>query len=346
MILALQDESGQYGYGEGTPRHYVTGETLEGCLGAAEELGRQIVSRGRIETFGELLTVLRRLGEQSLFAEHPSAFCAGEIACLDLWGRLTGTPLAALFDPSCSTAPVTYSAVLPQVTADVYEQLLELTARHTMEYVKIKVGTNDDLARIKRARERLGATVDIRLDANGAFDVAGALVLLHGAARHRISAIEQPVPKDDIEGLREVAQGDGALVIADESMCTRQDAERLIASDACGGFSVRLAKCGGFVKSREIIQLAASHGIAVQIGCHVGETAILSAAGRHLAALCPGYRYLEGALSRFVLEEDISTTAVEFGAGGRAPFLPGPGLGIDIDPERFARHAIPVASLH
>ena len=63
----------------------------------------------------------------------------------------------------------------------------------------------------------------------------------------------------------------------------------------------------------------------------MGETGILSAAGRHLAALTPGYTCLEGSFSKFVLKEDIVSEDISFGAGGKAPLLGGIGLGLDVN---------------
>src|SRR5207248_4138084 len=62
-------------------------------------------------------------------------------------------------------------------------------------------------------------------------------------------------------------------------------------------FNVRLSKCGGFIPSLRLAQLARQHGLGYQLGCQVGETALLSAAGRHFATSVAGIRYLEGSRS-------------------------------------------------
>ena len=74
-----------------------------------------------------------------------------------------------------------------------------------------------------------------------------------------------------------------------------------------------------------------SHGGLLQIGCHVGETAILSAAGRNLATLCPVASYLEGSFSEYLLTEDLSIQDISFGPQGHAYILSEPGHGINFD---------------
>jgi len=83
--------------------------------------------------------------------------------------------------------------------------------------------------------------------------------------------------------------------------------------------------------------LARQHGLACQLGCQVGETAVLSAAGRHFATRVGGLRYLEGSYDRHLVREALATHDVSFGWGGRAAALSGPGLGITIDPAALER---------
>jgi muconate cycloisomerase len=69
----------------------------------------------------------------------------------------------------------------------------------------------------------------------------------------------------------------------------------------------------------------------------VGETAVLSAAGRHFAASVGGLRYLEGSYDRHLVRESLATRDLTFGWGGWAPALPGPGLGIVLDARALER---------
>jgi muconate cycloisomerase len=110
-------------------------------------------------------------------------------------------------------------------------------------------------------------------------------------------------------------------------------------------FNVRVSKCGGLARSHAIARRAAAAGVGVQVGSQVGETAILSAAGRHLAAALPEVAFVEGSFGTLLLAEDVSVESVRFGHLGEAPLLTGPGLGIRVVEARLRRRALAVREL-
>jgi muconate cycloisomerase len=179
--------------------------------------------------------------------------------------------------------------------------------------------------------------MDLRLDANEAWQADDLPRKLEPLLRNRISCIEQPVPHHQLESLAEVRRQQAVPIMLDESLTSLQDAQRAIALDACDLFNIRLSKCGGFLASLELAALAHVSGVGYQLGCHPGETGILSAAGRHWAASVRGIRYLEGSYDRHLLRELVTCEDVTFGYGGRAPALRRPGLGVTIVPDVLAR---------
>ena len=178
-----------------------------------------------------------------------------------------------------------------------------------MRFVKLKVGTDSDLETLRLARDELGYDVDIRVDANSAWTPSEAIARLREMQPYRISAVEQPVAKADFAGLKQVSEAIQIPVIADESLCNEDDARRLIDLKACRGFNIRLSKCGGLGTATRIRQMAETAGILCQLGCHVGETSILSAAGRHFALTVPHLSYVEGSYSPYLLVRDVVVPA-------------------------------------
>jgi L-Ala-D/L-Glu epimerase len=126
-------------------------------------------------------------------------------------------------------------------------------------------------------------------------------------------------------------------LMLDESLCGAVDAERAVAGKYADLFNIRLSKCGGFTPSLRLAQFARRHGLGYQLGCQVGETALLSAAGRHFAASARDIRYVEGSYDRHLVKEALGTTDITFGWGGWAPALTGAGLGINVDPAALER---------
>jgi muconate cycloisomerase len=141
------------------------------------------------------------------------------------------------------------------------------------------------------------------------------------------------VPHEEVEALGEIRPRLGVPVMLDESLCGRPDAERAIEKGLADILNVRLSKCGGLIPSLEVAALAFRNGLKVQLGCHPGETAVLSAAGRHFASNVKDLRYVEGSYDRHVLAANVvvAENDISFGYGGRAKPLDGAGLGIAVD---------------
>ena len=339
VVVVAVDESGLVGYGEGTPRVFVTGETLDKTIEAAHSLAGRLAPN-QFHTFKGLSDYLEITGSLELSQQYPSAWCALELAVLDLWAKREGKPLWQLFAQKPTADPCVYSAVIPVVAEQPLSQLLNMIKKLRLEFVKLKIADKDSgISTVKLARKILGPNVDLRVDCNGAFSPDEAIAFIEEVQPFGISTIEQPVQKTDISGLGFVSSQSRIPVIADESMCTLEDAMQLIERKACKGFSIKLSKCGGFIKCLKLLDIAKANGIFCQISCHIGETAILTAAGRHFYALSHQCKYLEGSFSKYLLKEDIVTKDISFGLKGYAPLFTDPGLGIEVDESILKRWA-------
>ena len=146
-----------------------------------------------------------------------------------------------------------------------------------------------------------------------------------------ITAVEQPVPHEQIDGLAKIRRKIAVPIMLDESLCSLNDARRAVEQGACDLFNVRISKCGGFINSLKIAAVADQAGLGYQLGCQVGESGILSAAGRHFASSVAGIRYLEGSFDRFLVRERLTVEDLTFKRRGYAGELTGPGLGIEVD---------------
>jgi L-alanine-DL-glutamate epimerase-like enolase superfamily enzyme len=329
LVLRVTTGDAITGFGEGVPRAFVTGEVLSDSLSFLRETLGPALLTGEFHSPQALLKSLETLYQQTQAQRYPAAFCALETALLDAAGRTWDMPVADLIGSKLRTS-LEYSAVIPLMSPEQMQHLFLLVKMNHMHFVKIKVGTDSDLETLHLARESLGSEVDIRVDANSAWTPSEAIARLKEMEPYRISAVEQPVAKDDFVGLKRVSEGVKIPVIADESLCNEDDARRLIELKACRIFNIRLSKCGGLMAATRIRRMAEAAGILCQLGCHVGETSILSAAGRHFALTMPQLSYVEGSISPFLLVRDVVSQPVFFNGGGMADELPGPGLGIEV----------------
>ncbi|MBT8407409.1 MAG: hypothetical protein KJP05_08125 [Deltaproteobacteria bacterium] len=334
LVVKVVTDSGVAGYGEGIARKYVTGETTESCLVFLQDQLIPKINGFQVDSPTDLVEKLPELFSEDRRVQAPAACCALELAILDAAGKAWGQSLAHLLGGA--DQPLVYSAVIPMMPQPSFLRLLSLIRKVEMPFVKLKVGNERDLECLSVAREILGPEIDIRVDANGAWDAEEAEERIAAMKPYGISAVEQPVPKDDIMGLRQVAERVELPVIADESLCVERDAEHLAALGACQVFNLRLSKCGGILAALRLYEIGRNQGIDAQLGCQVGETGILAAAGRQLAA-SRKMLYLEGSYSTYLLREDIVNEPVEFGSGGVAKPLEGHGLGISVNEETLQR---------
>lgn len=329
LVVRLTTDQGNFGYGEGVPRDFVTGESLSASLAFwHHELGPALLQAPAASP-DTLLTNLAALQKRFAATTAPGAFCALEMACLEAAGRTWGRSVADFLGPR-RKGNITYSAVLPLSAGPQLSQLLQLVQALDLRQVKVKVGEDNDLETLALIRRKLGEEADLRVDANGAWSVAEAIPRIREMESFHLSAVEQPVAKDDFAGLRQVREAVNVPLMADESLCTLEDARRLIDLEACQMFNIRLSKCGGLTNAIRLKEMADAAGIRCQLGCHVGETSILAAAGRHFAFTQETLAYLEGSFAPYLLNRDPVQESVVFGHGGVGLPLSGPGLGINV----------------
>jgi L-alanine-DL-glutamate epimerase-like enolase superfamily enzyme len=348
LVVACRLADGTTGWGEGVPRDYVTGETIDGTFDqlAASDLAQQLGAR--CETFADAIALAQQL-ELSPAADDPrgmhgnAARCAVELSILDAAGRHFHEPLARVTELLDAAAPihqrrdrVRYSTA---ITAEgCFQEIVSAWKMRLYGFAQCKLkvampGQNDP-ARLRRIRRILGRNVDLRVDANAGWPSADAAERIAALEPYAITAVEQPVAHDEVQALPELGRRVNVPIMLDESLCSRTDAEQAVAEDWCDLFNLRISKCGGFIRTLELAAFAAQHGLGYQLGCQVGETGILSAAGRHFACSVARIRYLEGSYDHHLVREWLTREDLTFGYGGRAPALERPGLGVEIDAQR------------
>ena len=345
VVVRLTGSDGLRAYGEGLPRAYVTGEDVAGVV---ETLGGRIgpevmklefgSGMGAVEQIGSFVEEwTERLSKGTDVVAWNATMCALELALLDWAFRRSGESIASWLGPV--RGHVMYTGLIDATDPHIARATAERYIQAGFTNLKVKVGVEGDVVRVKAVRDVAGEDVEIRVDANGAWSGQKAVSALNQLRAFDITAVEQPVAASDLEGMRRVRQETGLNVIADESLVTFDDAVNLIREQACDVFNVRISKCGGLLSSLRIAELGLEAGVKVQVGAQVGETSLLSAAGRHLAAHLPEVEYVEGSFGTHLLSEDITRDPVMFGYEGRGGLVLGAGLGVEVDDETLERLA-------
>ncbi len=345
IVIRCKLSDGSTGWGEGVPRDYVTGETIDSAMAlvARSELPSQF---SPCDSFEQAV----QLAERIRLAEVPgddrqcqgnAARCAVELAVLDAFGRAFGEPLMnvtkmlapELYQPR---QRVQYSGVI--LSAKGWKARAYAVAQRLLGFqqLKVKVGMTgqDDAERVRLIRRWAGTKMDLRVDANEAWNVAECVERIHALVPFGITCVEQPVSHKQVAGLAGIRKQLRTPIMLDESFCSMVDAKQAIENQWCDLFNLRLSKCGGFIPTLRLAQYAKQHNIGYQLGCQVGESAILSAAGRHFATSVAGICYVEGSYDRRLVFDWLTEEDITFGRGGYAPALVGCGLGVTVEPVR------------
>lgn len=326
IIVKVTLDSGQTGYGEGLPREYVTGETVASAVEVIRSKVMPLLLSREFSSAQDIVQFVSHLSHQ-VSACAGAAQCAVELACLDAAGKAAGVSVSE-FIGGRKRHKVYYTGVIgagPVTKVIKYGFLYRFGG---FKYVKLKVGGPNDIDKLKALRQIVGYGVDIRVDANCAWTVDEAVKMIAQMRRLGVRTVEQPLPAADIEGLKKLTRDTGVTISVDESLSTVADAQLLIREKACSMFNIRISKCGGIFASQRLYETARRNGIKCQLGCQVGETSILSAAGRHLALLWDDVEYVEGSYGTLLLRQDIACKKVMFGLRGAGGPITGPGLGI------------------
>jgi muconate cycloisomerase len=336
------------GYGEGLPRDYVTGETIESALDLLKrsDLSSQFESCG---DFAAAVAMAERLRLSPVEGDDRecmgnAARCAVELAILDAYGKAFGEPLSVvtrMLTPELYKVRdrIRYSGIIA-TSKGVRARGVALVMRlFGFRDIKVKVGIpgHNDRRRLRAIRRCVGSMMDIRVDANEAWSPDEAVDRIRALRPARISSVEQPVAHEHLNRLADIRKEVQTPIMLDESLCSMVDARRAFDLQACDAFNLRISKCGGFIPTLRLAEFARQHGLSYQLGCQVGETAILTAAGRHFAGSVTDLRAAEGSYDRHLVKEALGTEDLTFEKGGLAPMLVGSGLGMTVDTEALPR---------
>jgi L-Ala-D/L-Glu epimerase len=348
LIVRCVLADGTEGFGEGVPREYVTSESAESALELLKksDLAAQLTP---CEDFAQAVAMIERIQPAAVPGDERgcqgnAARCALELALLDAYGRKYYEPLSTvtrllapdIYEPK---PRVRYSGALTTSRGRKARLGAMIMRLYGIKQLKVKVGIPgyEDVPRLRAIRRWAGRAMDIRVDANAAWPANEAAARIRELEPFGISVVEQPVSHENVSTLAEIRRQVKTPIMLDESLCSMTDAERAVDLGNCDSFNVRLSKCGGYIPSLRLAQLAKRKGLTCQLGCMVGETAILSAAGRHFAATVSGLRAVEGSYDRRLVREPLGTKDLTFGWGGWAPILVSTGHGAIIDPAALER---------
>ena len=286
VLITITLDDGSVGYGESAPFPPSTGESQETALAAAQ--GCTALIEGKDAAHWRTLSKLM----SSVYFSQVTAIAGIEMALLDALTHSYGIPLYVFFGGASTSIETDMS--IPMVTPEHGYELAKDVVARGINCIKIKVGGDirDDVARVEAIRE--GAPgLGLTLDANQGYTANEALLCLEALDDRDIRPLlmEQPVHKDDHEGLRYVTQHTTVPIAADESAYSAANVAHLIAMGAVNVVNIKLMKCG-FVEALDIAAVCRASHMQLMIGAMM-ESRLATSAAAHFVAGLGGFRYID-----------------------------------------------------
>jgi L-Ala-D/L-Glu epimerase len=252
-----------------------------------------------------------------LFPKNPFLVCALDMAGWDIFGKMRGKQLYRLWNLDISKNPLTDITI----GIDSIEKMVLKMQETPWPVYKIKLGTTEDIQIMQELRKHTDTA--FRIDANAAWKAEEALEKIKIFAGLNVEFIEQPLAKDDWEGMKYLYEHSPLPLIADESCVSEQDVEK------CKGFfhgiNIKLTKCSGITPALRMITKARELELKVMVGS-MNESSIGSGAIAQLLPLID-YADMDGPL---LLADDVAK-GVQFDFG-KIIYASGNGLGISVAP--------------
>lgn len=225
-----------------------------------------------------------------LLPQDPFLVCALDMAAWDLWGQMKKKPLHSLWNTEWHTnAQDTNAKLLPicdyTLGIDSIEKMVQKMEAHPWPIYKVKVGTEYDIEMIAALRQH--TNVPIRVDANAGWTTEEALIKIPALAKLGVELVEQPLAKDNWEGMELLKKHSIVPLFADESCVFEKDVA--VCANYFDGINIKLTKCSGPTPALRMIQEARSLGLKVMMGS-MNESVIGSAA---IAQFLPQLDYVD-----------------------------------------------------
>ena len=338
LIVRVHTDEGIVGIGETQAwRRQGSAELLWSLVSLVKDHFEPLIAgRSPFDVAG-ILTTLNEAFYNTLYAQAAVAD-----ALYDIAGKAVGLPVHKLLGGECrDRVRIAGLLAMKPTVAELLESAQAFYDRGFRHFgLKIGVEPRQDLANVVALRNHFGDRIVLRVDANGALSYDAALSLLRKLEPYDIDAAEQPIAIWDLEGLAALCRATSIPIMADESVSTDHSLLEVIRRRAATVVQTKIAKNGGMYRVWRLWALASAAGMRIYPGNHP-STSVATAAVAQLCAAWPG-ALMEGVFAVGVsgaLAADVVTEPI-VPVNGEIRVPPGPGLGVELDPEAIDRFRI------
>ncbi|WP_219413832.1 mandelate racemase/muconate lactonizing enzyme family protein [Pseudonocardia nigra] len=332
VLVRVHSDDGVIGVAEAPPRPYTYGETQASIVAVIERIFEpELVGLSLLEREVMHARLDRTVG-------NPAAKAAVDMAVWDALGRSLDLPVTQLLGGYTDRMRVSHMVgFAPDV--EMVADAERVRDRYGITTFKVKVGRRPvelDVGACRALRAALGPEVELYVDGNRGWSPSEAARALRAMSDLDLTLSEELCPADDVLGRRWLVGQTPVPTVADESATTPGEVTRELLGGSATMISIKTARTG-FSTSQRILHQCEGLGVEVvmgnQIDGQVGTacTVAFGAAHRHTSRRA-------GELSNFLdMSDDLLTEPLQI-SGGELAVRPGPGIGIEIDPDKLARY--------
>ncbi len=200
-----------------------------------------------------------------LFPDQHFLICALDMAYWDMYAKMNRKTIFELNELRWGQVPLTDYTI----GIDTLDKMIEKVNEKPWPIYKIKMAGRQDLDIIKTLRQHTDAV--FRVDANASWTLEDALAIIPELVKYKVELVEQPLAKDDWEGMKILKEKSVLPLFADESCVTENDVMQCC--EVFDGINIKLTKCGGLTPAFRMIAQAKALNKKVMMGC-MNETEI------------------------------------------------------------------------
>jgi L-alanine-DL-glutamate epimerase-like enolase superfamily enzyme len=294
--------------------------------------GRDALAIG--DCWNAMVAAIRNLGRPGISS---MAIAAVDNALWDLKARILDLPLVSLLGQVRAAVPVYGSGGFTSYTVAELQKQLSGWTSSGIQRVKMKIGREpgEDIARVNAARDAIGSSTELFVDANGAYSRKQALAMASSFLKAGVSWFEEPVPSDDLEGLRLMRDRapPGMDISAGEYGYHSTYFRRMMQAGAVDVLQADATRCAGITGFMQTAALC--HGFNLPLSSHCAPSI-----HAHPCCAATPVRHLEYFYDHVRIEKMLFDGALEPEDGRLRPDLTRPGFGLEFKRADAKRYAV------
>jgi o-succinylbenzoate synthase len=334
LILRLETDTGIIGLGEASPLSRGKENSLRNVLAILHSTKTTLIGK----QLDELEAGLSWAGEDR--CALAAVRCAFDVAICDAKAKAADISVAR-FLASRTRRSVSVNAIVSASSLVEAGKAARYAQVAGFRCIKLKVGIahsiDEECARVAAVRAAVGLRMQLRLDANGAWEVQQAIRTIQALEQYDLEFVEQPVAPGNVEGMKRVREAVSTPIAVDEDITDLNAASRVLQLRAAQILVLKPMVIGGLRPARRIAELAQAAGAAVVVTTTL-DAGVGAAAALHLAATLPQPNPACGLATGALLVSDLLVHPLTV-SEGRMSLPEGPGLGIAVNEAELAYYS-------